>query len=70
MLHRAKALGYYLIVGVANDNIEYARELSFLQKNEKTRLSDYNHIYEHAFGFTTISLFEHYDEYLTTKYGN
>ena len=51
-------------------DVQYVGELSFLQKKDKTRLSDFNHINEYAFEFTTIPLFEHYDEYLTTKYGD
>lgn len=51
-------------------NVKYAVEISFLQKNDKTLLSDYNHISEYPFEFTTIPLFDHYDEYLTQKYGD
>lgn len=51
-------------------DVTYAGELGFLQKNDKTLLSDFGHISEHAFEFTTIPLFEHYDDYLTKKYGD
>lgn len=50
--------------------VKYAGEISFLQKNDKTRVADFDHIIEHTFEFTTIPLFEHYNEYLIEKYGD
>lgn len=51
-------------------DIKYACEISFLQKNDQTLISDFDNIIEVPFEFTTIPLFPHYDDYLTRKYGD
>ncbi len=52
------------------DDIPYIGELSFLQKNDRSLKTDYDHLVMMDFEFTKMPIPPHYDEYLKMKYGN
>lgn len=52
------------------DDIKYIGELSFLQKNDRSLMADFDNLVMMDFEFIKIPVTCHYHDYLTMKYGN